>query len=70
MYNIIEGVANKGIWIRDMRAQSGLSMAQLNKILKTLENRKLVKSIKALGVQRKKLLGLAIISDEQKSKIK
>lgn len=54
IYHIIEEAGNRGIWVRDIRVQSNLAQAQLNKVLKTLESRKLVKSIKSVGAARKK----------------
>lgn len=42
-----------GIWIRDIRDRSGLTEAQLRKVLKALEQRKLVKAVKAVGTTKK-----------------
>lgn len=39
-----------GIWIRDIRYKSNLQLAQVNKILKTLESKKLIKAIKSVAV--------------------
>lgn len=50
VYSIIEEGGNKGIWIRDIRVKSNLIMTQLNKILKNLENKKLIKAIKSVNV--------------------
>lgn len=55
IYHIIEEAGNRGIWVRDIRVQSNLAQAQLNKVLKNLESRKLVKSIKSVGAARKKI---------------
>lgn len=55
VYGLIEEAENRGIWIRDVRNRSGLSQTQLNKVLKTLEHRKLVKSIKTLGATKKRV---------------
>ncbi|VDN51266.1 unnamed protein product [Dracunculus medinensis] len=43
----------KGIWIRDIRDKTGLSMQFLRKILKGLEQRKLVRAIKSVGNTKK-----------------
>lgn len=51
VYSIIEQGGNKGIWIRDIRFKSNLVMTQLNKILKTLENKKLIKAVKSVNVR-------------------
>ena len=50
VYQIIEEAGNKGIWIRDIRLRSNLLLTQLNKILKTLESRNLIKAVKSVGV--------------------
>jgi len=55
IYRIIEESGTRGIWVRDIRTQSNLPQAQLNKVLKNLEARKLVKSIKSVGAARKKI---------------
>lgn len=55
VYRIIEEAQNKGIWVRDIRNSSNLPQAMLNKVLKSLESRKLVKSVKAVGAARKKV---------------
>lgn len=50
VFDIIKDAENIGIWIRDIRVRSNLSMPQLNKILKSLENRKLIKAVKSVAV--------------------
>lgn len=50
VYQIIKEAGNKGIWIRDIRRGCGLAPPPLNKILKKLENRKVIKAIKSVGV--------------------
>lgn len=55
IYNIIEEGGNKGIWIRDIRVKSNLIMTQLNKILKNLENKKLIKAVKSVNASKKKV---------------
>lgn len=50
VYSIIEDGGNKGIWVREIRNKSNLIMTQLNKILKNLENKKLIKAVKAVNV--------------------
>lgn len=51
IYGIIEEGGNKGIWIRDIRMQSNLNMTHLNKILKNLETKKLIKAVKSVNVR-------------------
>jgi len=48
--NIIEKSGNKGIWVRDIRNECNLMLTQLNKILKNLENKKLIKAVKSVNV--------------------
>lgn len=55
VYSIIEGGGNMGIWIRAIRVQSNLIMTQLNKILKNLENKKLIKAVKSVNAAKKKV---------------
>lgn len=50
VYSIIEEGDTMGIWIRDIRVKSNLIMTQLNKILKNLENKKLIKAVKSVNV--------------------
>ena len=39
-----------GIWIRDIRFKCNLPMTQVNKVLKSLESKKLIKSVTSVGV--------------------
>lgn len=55
VYQIIKEAGNKGIWIRDIRRGCGLAPPPLNKILKKLENRKVIKAIKSVGDSKKKV---------------
>jgi DNA-directed RNA polymerase III subunit RPC6 len=55
IYNIVEEGGNTGIWIRDIRVKSNLIMTQLNKILKNLETRKLIKAVKSVNASKKKV---------------
>ncbi|XP_005179925.1 probable DNA-directed RNA polymerase III subunit RPC6 [Musca domestica] len=55
VYGIIEEGGSKGIWIRDIRIQSNLNMTQLNKILKNLETKKLIKAVKSVNASKKKV---------------
>lgn len=49
---IIEDAGNKGIWNRDIRTKSNLNQTALNKILKALEGKKLIKSVSSVSVSR------------------
>ncbi|XP_068683022.1 DNA-directed RNA polymerase III subunit RPC6-like [Montipora capricornis] len=55
VYQIIEEAGNKGIWIRDIRFKSNIQMTQVNKILKNLESKKLIKAVKSVAASRKKV---------------
>ena len=55
VFGIIEESGNKGTWIRDIRMKSGLVPTQLNKVLKTLEIKKLIKSVKSVNAAKKKV---------------
>lgn len=55
VYSIIEEGGDKGIWIRDIRVKSNLIMTLINKILKNLESRKLIKAVKSVNASKKKV---------------
>jgi len=55
VYDIIKEEGNMGIWIRDIRVKSNLQMPQLNKILKSLEGKKLIKAVKSVSASKKKV---------------
>lgn len=41
-----------GIWMRDIRLKSGLPMSQVQKTLKVLESKKLIKAVNCVNVSR------------------
>lgn len=53
VYNIIQEAGNKGIWIRKIRTESNLAQGQLAKILKILEAKRFIKSIKSVTAGKK-----------------
>jgi DNA-directed RNA polymerase III subunit RPC6 len=55
VYGIIEESANKGTWIRDIRVKSNLVQTQLNRVLKALESKKLIKIVKSVNATKKKV---------------
>jgi len=55
VFQLVEEKGNVGIWIRDLRYRSSLQTTQLNKILKMLESRKLIKSVKSIAGKNKKV---------------
>jgi DNA-directed RNA polymerase III subunit RPC6 len=46
----IEATGNKGMWTRDLRNKSGLQQTTLNKVLKNLEGKKLIKAVASVSV--------------------
>lgn len=52
VYRIIEESGNKGIWIRDIRNKANLAALALNKVIKNLESKKMIKSVKTVTVSR------------------
>ncbi len=65
VYQVIEDSSNKGIWIRDIRFKSNLPHKQISKVLKTLESKKLIKSVKSVSAARKRVYMLHdIVPDE------
>ncbi|KAL4425784.1 hypothetical protein ABPG75_009800 [Micractinium tetrahymenae] len=55
VYQCIQGAGNMGIWTRDMKTRTNLQQPKINKILKTLEERLLVKSVKSVQNASKKV---------------
>eukprot|EP00871_Galdieria_phlegrea_P005546 jgi/Galph1/5993/GphlegSOOS_G4613.1 len=55
VHSHIESAGNKGVWTRDLRVACRLQQAQLTKILKSLELKKLVRPIKSIKSKNKKL---------------
>ncbi|RDD44343.1 DNA-directed RNA polymerase III subunit RPC6 [Trichoplax sp. H2] len=55
VYQVIGDAGNKGIWSRDIRLKCNLQMTQLNKILRNLESKKLIKAVKSVTASKKKL---------------
>lgn len=55
IFQIIENAENKGIWIRDIRYKCNLLMTQVNKVLKSLESKKLIKAVNSVSAGKKKV---------------
>ncbi|OAG30032.1 DNA-directed RNA polymerase III subunit RPC6 [Nematocida sp. ERTm5] len=53
IYLLIKEVGVEGIWIKDIRTKSGLHQNLVTKLLKTLEQRLLIKSVKSIKQNRK-----------------
>lgn len=54
IYQVIEDADNKGIWVRDIRYKCNLPMTQVNKVLKSLEGKKLVKAVNSVSAGKRK----------------
>lgn len=65
VYGIIEDAGNVGVWVRDIRHKSNLGMTQLNKLLKAMENKKLIKSVSSVAASRKKVYMLYGLEPDQ-----
>ncbi|XP_066911248.1 DNA-directed RNA polymerase III subunit RPC6-like [Clytia hemisphaerica] len=55
IYQIIENAENKGVWIRDIRYKSNLQMTAVNKVLKNLESKKLIKAVNSVAAGKRKV---------------
>uniref|UniRef100_A0AC35TRT5 DNA-directed RNA polymerase III subunit RPC6 n=1 Tax=Rhabditophanes sp. KR3021 TaxID=114890 RepID=A0AC35TRT5_9BILA len=53
VYSLIEEAGSRGIWMKDIRDKSGLAQTQMRRVLKLLEQRKVVKSMKSVGTTKK-----------------
>ncbi|CAK8692487.1 DNA-directed RNA polymerase III subunit RPC6-like [Clavelina lepadiformis] len=55
VYQVIESAGNKGIWTREIRYKCNLMLTEVNRILKTLESKKLIKAVKSVAASKKKV---------------
>ncbi len=55
IYQIIESSGNKGMWTRDIRYKCNLQLTQVNKILKNLESKKIIKAVNSVAAGKKKV---------------
>ena len=55
VYQLIEAAGNKGIWIRDIRREANMTDNVVNKTVKTLESKMLIKTIKSVPASKKKM---------------
>ncbi|XP_071041825.1 DNA-directed RNA polymerase III subunit RPC6 isoform X3 [Parasteatoda tepidariorum] len=65
IYQLTERAGNKGIWIRDLRLASNLPQTQVNKIVKSLESKKLIKSVTSVTASKKKVYMLYNIEPDR-----
>lgn len=59
VFQHIQRAANSGVWTRDLKLRTNLAQPQITKILKALEARGLIKSIKSVANPSRKLVMLA-----------
>ncbi|CAF3335739.1 unnamed protein product [Rotaria sp. Silwood2] len=55
VYQVVKESGNLGIWMRDIRFKIQLSPTILNKTLKSLENKKLIKAVKSVHANKRKV---------------
>lgn len=55
VYQSIEAAANQGIWTADLKRRTNLQQPQINKALKNLEGRSLVKAVKTVTNKNRKV---------------
>mmetsp|Transcript_13338 Transcript_13338/g.49900 ORF Transcript_13338/g.49900 Transcript_13338/m.49900 type:complete len:305 (+) Transcript_13338:325-1239(+) len=55
VYQIIQQSGNTGIWTKELKQKSNLPQTQISKIFKSLEARKLIKAVKHVALQNRKV---------------
>ncbi|GLI65586.1 hypothetical protein VaNZ11_009160 [Volvox africanus] len=55
LYQCIKSAGNTGVWTKDMRIRTNLAQPQITKILKVLESRRIVKSVKNVNNPSRKV---------------
>lgn len=55
VYQLVEQASTMGIWTRDIKRRSNLPQNRINKCLKTLDERRLIKSVKAVSNASRKM---------------
>ena len=55
VYSVIKESGNKGIWIREISTKTNVKSTALNKTLKSLESKKLIKSVQSVNANKKKV---------------
>jgi len=56
VYQLVKESGTLGIWMRDIRTKTKLSQTILNKTLKALESKKLIKAVKSVHASKKKVM--------------
>lgn len=65
VYTIIKESGNKGIWIREISMKTNVKSTALNKTLKNLETKKLIKSVNSVNASKKKVYMLFDIEPDR-----
>lgn len=55
VYQCIKGSGNRGIWTRDLKTRTNLHQTVITKVLRSLDNRRLIKSIKSVKNSTRKV---------------
>jgi len=55
IYQLIAHTQDKGIWVKDLKSASNIPPMEIPKILKRMETRKIIKSVKSVQGARRKL---------------
>eukprot|EP00035_Acanthoeca_spectabilis_P030037 m.7533 g.7533 ORF g.7533 m.7533 type:complete len:342 (+) comp3967_c0_seq1:187-1212(+) len=54
VYQHVEEAGNTGIWTKHLRMHTGIEKAQFTKVIKKLENKKLIKSVNSVSATKRK----------------
>ncbi|KFD46653.1 hypothetical protein M514_12462, partial [Trichuris suis] len=65
IYRMIEEAGNRGIWVRDLKANSKIPAPKFKKLLKSLESRKMVKCLNMAGALRKQVYMLYDLTPDE-----
>lgn len=65
VYAVIKESGNKGIWIREISMKTNVKSTALNKTLKNLETKKLIKSVASVNASKKKVYMLFDIEPDR-----
>lgn len=65
VYTVIKDSGNKGIWIREISMKTNVKSTALNKTLKNLETKKLIKSVASVNASKKKVYMLFDIEPDR-----
>lgn len=60
VYQLVKESGSLGIWMRDIRTKTKLSQTILNKTLKSLESKKLIKAVKSVHASKKKVSSVSL----------